>query len=84
MSCSVDNLHRDIHCGYSQVDLEAQLSTDIHWWMMWISIAGYMYQPTREPVWETFQRLVHILFQNNKVHFPATQDQLGWFSLYQM
>ena len=35
-------LQRDIHCGYPQVDLEAQLSTVIHWWMMWISTVGYI------------------------------------------
>ena|SRR5882762_11734816 len=35
-------LQRDIHRGYPQVDLEAQLSTDIHRWMMWISTAGYI------------------------------------------
>jgi hypothetical protein len=35
-------LQRDIHCGYPQVDLEAQLSTDIHRWMMWISTARYI------------------------------------------
>jgi len=35
-------LQRDIHRGYPQVNLEAQLSTDIHWWMMWISTTGYI------------------------------------------
>ena len=64
-SCSASvpwiTLHRDIHHGYPQVNLEAQLSTDIHRWMMWISTTGYI-GPWESQGRETFQRLVHILF----------------------
>ena len=57
--------HRDIHRGYPQVNLEAQLSTDIHRWMMWISTAGYI-SPRESQGGKPFKGLCTFYFKTTK------------------
>ena len=66
-------LRRDIHRGYPQVNLEAQLSTVIHWWMTWISTAGYISPQNAVGALEILsmpQKLadVHSIFQGNSIY----------------